>query len=457
MQDVPQFVVARLQEKPVAGSHPDPDLLTAFVEQSLLGGERARVMEHLAACGDCRNVIALAVPVTEIEVSPAGLGRFRSGWLSLPFLRWGALAAGIAVVIGAGVLQFSRSNQQGMVTSSHVQQAVAPPSGLNQAPSMQTPAPQTQTLMRKKELLASNFQILSAQKRATPASRDGQLPGRTGGGTAIGGGVFPIGSVPGASGHETAFASDLQSPAASPNPNSATGQPMNTPSSSEMVEVQAEAGAIAQNQIAQNQAEPPLNDRNVTNLTGFGVVKAKDPVPDQAASNSTAASQPAAFAAAPMAQSVMVRSLPRWSVSASGVLQRSFDGGSTWENVNPILNTASVGNRGAMQSANAADAAGVGQANKTGNPVASPNPAPLFRAVAAAGPEVWAGGAGSVLYHSSDGGIRWSLLIPSAAGTVPTGDIVSIQFSDPLHGKISTSTAELWTTSDAGQTWQKQP
>jgi hypothetical protein len=30
MQDVPQFVLKRLREKTVAGSHPDADLLTAF-------------------------------------------------------------------------------------------------------------------------------------------------------------------------------------------------------------------------------------------------------------------------------------------------------------------------------------------------------------------------------------------------------------------------------------------
>jgi photosystem II stability/assembly factor-like uncharacterized protein len=233
---------------------------------------------------------------------------------------------------------------------------------------------------------------------------------------------------------------------------------MKIPASSQMVEMPAEAGAvnaessaINQTQVAQNQVELPLNGRNVTSLTGFDVVKAKDPVPDQAASNSTAASQPVASAAAQMAQSVMVRTLPRWTVSSSGLLQRSFDGGSTWENVSPVLRLASAGSRVGMKTANAADAASGSQAR---NPVASLNPAPVFRAVAAAGLEVWAGGAGSVLYHSSDGGNRWTLLIPSAAGTVPTGDIVVIQFSDPQHGRISTSTAELWTTSDAGQTWQ---
>ncbi|MFZ1053229.1 MAG: zf-HC2 domain-containing protein, partial [Candidatus Sulfotelmatobacter sp.] len=66
MHSVPKFVIKRLQERPAtAESHPDADLLTAFAEQSLDGRERALVMEHLAACGDCRDVVALALPATE--------------------------------------------------------------------------------------------------------------------------------------------------------------------------------------------------------------------------------------------------------------------------------------------------------------------------------------------------------------------------------------------------------
>jgi len=46
--------------------------------------------------------------------------------------------------------------------------------------------------------------------------------------------------------------------------------------------------------------------------------------------------------------------------------------------------------------------------------------------------------------------------VPSSAGSVLTGDIVSIEFTDLQHGKLSTSTAETWITADSGQTWQKQ-
>ena len=36
----------------------------------------------------------------------------------------------------------------------------------------------------------------------------------------------------------------------------------------------------------------------------------------------------------------------------------------------------------------------------------------VFRAVAVIGPEVWAGGSGAMLYHSSDSGTLWQQVFP---------------------------------------------
>ena len=57
MQDVPKIVVKRLQS-PAVEPHPDADLLTAFAEKSLSGRERESVLQHLARCGDCREIVA---------------------------------------------------------------------------------------------------------------------------------------------------------------------------------------------------------------------------------------------------------------------------------------------------------------------------------------------------------------------------------------------------------------
>ncbi len=87
--------------------------------------------------------------------------------------------------------------------------------------------------------------------------------------------------------------------------------------------------------------------------------------------------------------------------------------------------------------------------------LATPNP--VFRALAATGSEVWAGGSNSVLYHSLDAGAHWTRVLPSSAGIELTGDITAVDFSDLQHGRITTSAPEVWTTADDGRTWQKQP
>ena len=42
------------------GLHPDAESLSAFSEQALGKRERAEVLAHLAVCGRCRQVVALA-------------------------------------------------------------------------------------------------------------------------------------------------------------------------------------------------------------------------------------------------------------------------------------------------------------------------------------------------------------------------------------------------------------
>ncbi len=62
MQNVPKIVRERLRAVTPAVNHPDADALTAFAEHSLPELERDVVLEHLARCGDCRDIVALALP-----------------------------------------------------------------------------------------------------------------------------------------------------------------------------------------------------------------------------------------------------------------------------------------------------------------------------------------------------------------------------------------------------------
>ena len=112
MESVPKIVVKRLQW-PAAESHPDADLLTAFAEHSLTGAERDHVVEHLAQCGDCREVVSLALPPqVEVQALADSSGNwFRGTLLRGSALRWVAVSAGVVVIVSVGTLQYRR--QQG--------------------------------------------------------------------------------------------------------------------------------------------------------------------------------------------------------------------------------------------------------------------------------------------------------------------------------------------------------
>jgi hypothetical protein len=73
-----------------------------------------------------------------------------------------------------------------------------------------------------------------------------------------------------------------------------------------------------------------------------------------------------------------------------------------------------------------------------------------FRAVASIRSEVWAGGPGGALYHSSDNGATWN-----AVSFLSTQDIVAIAFRNSREGTITVASGEHYVTRDGGQSWQQ--
>jgi len=477
MENVPKIVQVRLQRRTreAVEAHPDADLLTAFAEQSLGESERAQVMEHVARCGECREVVALALPASESVLAPSSVRANRGAWLSWPVLRWGVVAAGIVLVASVGILQYKQRRQQNAALfSSPVRQQEKVSAALpSSRPSAQMQARAIIPQAREKTRQAPARRDFSSQSAVAadssqspnaifpspqPMNRAG-VPGAgigSGSGGGIAGGVFRPNSGSGAmlAGREhsapaengalalapeskEALSASSQSPAAQASAAAPTHQ-VTVSGASQVIEVQAESAQITTQdqagvQRAQNQTIVPPQTQPLNNLD---VVRAKDSVPLQTESSVVFA--PTVSTPQTSLQKAL-RSLPRWGISSSGGLQRSYDAGTTWEDVN----------------VSAAESRDEYQAKKILKKERA-KPVVVFRAVAAFGPEVWAGGSGAMLYHSLDSGNHWARIVPSEANASLTGDVVGVEFSDAQHGRIGTSAGEVWTTGDDGQTWHKQ-
>ena len=98
MAQILEIARYRLKESLPMGPHPDENLLTAFVEGTLGGNLRTRVLKHLCNCPACRGVVAIsrpeAMPATATPVAA------RWSWPRWPSLGWANAFAATAVLAG---------------------------------------------------------------------------------------------------------------------------------------------------------------------------------------------------------------------------------------------------------------------------------------------------------------------------------------------------------------------
>jgi hypothetical protein len=576
MQNVPNIVRDRLKAATPL-SHPDADMLTAFSERLLPETERAAVLQHLAQCGDCREVVALALPATE-AVQPV-FGSSGSRWLAWPTLRWAFVAAGIAIAsVGVVEYQHHTHNPAMMAYQASSEQLQERGKSTETLPVVTTPQPAPDHDTGAAAIVVNN-EAKSAQpgpeQASTSVSRMKQFHG-SGYGPPLGGplspnqapaqwqqqnsmqnravvSMLPLGSastdagVSGAAastspqaaqvnaqlaknqsvpalGGNSAFAVDKAklpvapaSPAdgllnrQSPRDQFSKMSPQPVPGEIGGYVVDPSGAVVSNARISITPSQSGGTATAVTNSQGAWLIAGLPSGSYRAQAEAQGfkttildlnydANQPAMFSftlstgsvsetvevssaqiqvqregtsingavtglavsASParvlnFEQATNLSSVPRWSVSAGGTLERSFDQGNTWQGVN-VASVSGASGQSALDNtadSESAKAAKVARA-KARSAFKKDASSPVFRAVIANGSDVWAGGLNGSLYHSTDSGNHWMQVAPSSAGSVLTGDILSIEFADPLHGKLLTSTSETWITTDSGQTWHKQ-
>jgi putative zinc finger protein len=447
MPEVPKIVYDRLRAGLPAGpvpetAHPDPDVLTAFAEHSLSETERESVVQHLAWCGDCRELVALSIPPTETAAQPSAAEESEStapvatgtasrqwSWFTWPGLRWAALAAGLLV---AGGLLLIRPGKPNAVPDARQQsasavtqpadtivadKAVPAPHGLRKEINPEEKsAPAVRAFSRDKESKLAHS--AAPPDKAIARGQFGHVETRTttkdlATGAAVGG---VVGAAP-------------TSPAPAPQ----------VPHASEMVEVTSESAAVMPEdaRIDQTVNDLPVSGRNMSDLTISKAKAAKTESNDSStlqqeysrnkrqSTASTADQQQGAVTSTNRLASNLQAAKPassplpppQWAIHGND-LQRSLDSGVAWKTVlhsdRPLLSYATSGN------------------------------------------DIWAGGKAGDLFYSANAGVTWSQMHPAAQQQVLADDVTHIDIDGPSNVTLFTSNDQSWHTADGGKTWEKR-
>jgi hypothetical protein len=450
MNDVPKIVHHRLRAATLAPeilnqTHPNADVLTAFTEQALAVSEREGVLQHLALCADCRGVVALALPEIETAIPavedatavlpvPAKRSESWFPWATLSWahLRWATLAAGIAVAVLVVRPGLERMGKPHTAVNSEARQLSAPaarPQSASQLASSLQPANSEAAILADKdaakhpvehygrakngrakedsiaagapaaaglEYSATTVKSLRADKSALSKSTIGESPTTV----EVAGGAEMVSGI--VSGDEA-------------------------PSSEPNLMARADAPPV-QNAPKIEKAKPALDETTRDAAVNGGKVnEAQTSAQTTLASPASGSSQPAVAqlavtsktralkAATPLAR--LQAQNESWTI-ADGNLQRSLDGGHTWQ----------IAARAAL----------------------------ALLCYANRGQDVWAAGQSGTLLHSADNGATWSAIGVSFNGQALSSDVIDVKLQGPVQIVLSTSTHETWNSADAGKTWEKK-
>jgi hypothetical protein len=472
MPEVPKIVTERLKVG-VAGSHPDPDVLTAFAEQALSAQEREGVLAHLAACADCREILALALPAQEdvaqseretVLVPAARPPQLNRSWFSWPNLSWAGLAAGVVFAVALISMRHLTVPETAMVVPKAEPPALqsnapSPPSEPNAAvaqdkvkvkeelrsSNLDTGTVKTQLAARQKGPAISPLQqelgsrkLDSNEAMYSFANRDDSAPAkrelgksRSEAGNVVGGTMLRslppgamangVASTPAPSASAPAVPARAQAETVEVNGAASAGNLAAAPASTTLPKAQGETAGVDHALAAVSNESKDLDALSDSKQPAEAVSKAKQPT--QLAKQSTE-SQISGVAAARTNKMEMAKTASagfkadplqaQWSV-VGGALLRSMDAGKTWQ---PSLRSDSLS------------------------------------CFAVNGAQVWAAGKAGVVYLSQDAGASWTQLHPASAGDALSADVTNIELSG--LSVILSAGKETWTSIDSGKTWTKK-
>jgi hypothetical protein len=455
MTEVPKIVYDRLRAALPEQAHPDADLLTAFAEQALSAAEREGVLQHLALCEDCRDVVALALPAADITpprtadendvrttVSQVGSRAPRKLSLAWPTLRWAALAAGAVVAAAVLLVHPGKLNQATPPSANQQVATAAPPASSpkiasSSVPSSSVPSPPIATSPTDQSA------FLAKTDEAQPKSELQLFKKLKAGQVVMPSPQAESGRLLADNKKDSGQADKLSAPA--DRTRAFDYDARSSQAATETVEVSGATAAVSREPSAENalvaRNETPRNDAPA-------IEKAKPALQEMEGSEE----QKAQAAAVPGPAKSLARNVMStvklaspasptqahnvtWAITG-GVLQRSVDSGQSWQDAlhadHPLLCYASRDE------------------------------------------DVWAGGQAGTLFHSANSGVTWAQVQPSVKARQLSSDITHIEVRNnevrneelrrdlryharrPGEILLSTSNNEIWSSADGGKTWAKK-
>ena len=409
---LPKPVQDALARQAGGEAHPSADLLSAFAEHSLAAGEKQAVVSHLALCADCREVVFLASNAAEER----------------------------AVREEEALVAAGRRRLE-------VRPVYAPATPVFAEPKVASSAPERRSRWPLRIVwavpLAAALLIvfgITTQKRGIGWHPAGQ-PEAT----------LALKSVP---------AAPASGPSQQGNPSESARQAAPAPAIHEQVARAAKAGAVPRAGGAPAGSTAAAGKKEEFPSTGtvassaqaadslavtIGGQKLETGAPAVATKSSFAENQTETVLYARPRPAMEKPTMParglsarQWRITEDGHLEH-------------LVSAPASGATMAVQQGAQAGLAQNAQSAPQWTRALADQPV-TFRVVSVVGNNVWAGGNGGALFHSSDSGQHWSRVALSGE----TSAVTSIRFDDAQHGTIICESGAQWGTSDGGTSWGRQ-